>query len=93
MGVNDFNIFKRGKLWTKYSVSRIIKNLENDNYVKYLYEDNDENISSKENSNIMEQEEDIEKEYQENKIYENPSFLSQLSSSIMNFMQNGNSKI
>jgi DNA invertase Pin-like site-specific DNA recombinase len=105
--LNDFNIFKRGKLWTKYSVSRIIKNLKNDNYDEYLYEDNDgvfhkintlsEIISSKENSDIMVEDIEIEdkiEEQIEDKIYKNPSsFFNQLSSNIMNFIQNGHSKI
>jgi hypothetical protein len=98
--LNDFNIFKRGKLWTKYSVSRIIKNLVDNNYDEYLYEDNDGNISSGENSDIMEGAEDaedtkdIEKEEEtENNIYKPSSFFGQLSSNIINFIQNGHSKI
>jgi DNA invertase Pin-like site-specific DNA recombinase len=95
--LNNFNILKRNKLWTKYSVSRIIKNLKNNNYIKYLYEDNSinhstekefNNILNNENSIIMEQEEEVI----DNKINKNLSLFSKFSSSIISFMQNSNSK-
>lgn len=95
--LNNFNILKRGKLWTKYSVSGIIKKLVDNNYDEYLYEDNSINHSTEEefnnilnndneNSIIMEQEEVID-----NKINKNPSLFSKFSSSIIGFMQNSNS--
>lgn len=112
--LNDFNILKRGKLWTKYSVLRIIKNLVDDNYDEYLYENDgvfhELPISDEENNDNMEEDaedtedaedakdakdtEDIEKEEEtENNIYKPSSFFGQLSSNIMNFIQNGHSKI